>query len=267
MHTEPLSSDKFPFEHTYLTLDETGLRMCVGDPDQEYRFASVTKPMAAWAVLVAVEQGKVSLDDAAGPEGSTVAHLLSHASGLLPDPGDPIAQPGRSRIYSNFGFDTLGEFVAGRVGMPIQQWVREAVFEPLSMQTAHLEGSIAKDAGGTADDVAKFAAELLTPTLISRQLYERAITPVFPGISGVVPGYGRQKDNQWGLGVEIRDHKSPHWLGSDFSPETFGHYGRSGSFVYVDPTVHKAGVFLGAQDWGEIHADLWPDLTNQMRAI
>jgi hypothetical protein len=48
---------------------------------------------------------------------------------------------------------------------------------------------------------------------------------------GVVPGFGRQSRSDWGLGFEIRDRKAPHWTGQRNSPPTFGHFGRSGSFL------------------------------------
>src|SRR5207344_1644822 len=59
-----------------------------GDTGRSLRLASVSKPVAALAVLVAAEEGVVDLDEPAGPPGSTVRHLLAHASGL-PFQGTP----------------------------------------------------------------------------------------------------------------------------------------------------------------------------------
>ena len=59
-----------------------------------FSWASVTKPATALAVLIAVEEGTLSLDEPAGPPGATVRHLLAHASGLGPEPGPPLAKPG-----------------------------------------------------------------------------------------------------------------------------------------------------------------------------
>ena len=53
-----------------------------GPREHEFRWASITKPAVALATLVAAEEGVVDLDEPAGPEGSTVRHLLAHASGL-----------------------------------------------------------------------------------------------------------------------------------------------------------------------------------------
>src|SRR5690606_16965704 len=50
-----------------------------GDESRVYRLASVTKPLVAVAALLAVEEEAITLDEPAGPEGSTVRHLLAHA--------------------------------------------------------------------------------------------------------------------------------------------------------------------------------------------
>ncbi len=96
-----------------------------------FPLASVTKPIVAWSVLVAVERGLISLDDPAGPEGATVRHLLAHASGLPFEGRRPVAAPEKRRIYSNEGFDILGEVVEAATGVGVAQWVRQTVFEPL----------------------------------------------------------------------------------------------------------------------------------------
>ena len=54
-----------------------------GDVAHRFALASVTKPLVARAAQIAIEEGVVELDTAAGPPGSTVRHLLAHASGLL----------------------------------------------------------------------------------------------------------------------------------------------------------------------------------------
>src|SRR5215211_2728734 len=88
-----------------------------GPGDQEFRWASVTKPATSLAVLVAAEEGTVDLDEPAGPPGSTVRHLLAHASGL-PFTGDsPIARPGERRIYSNTGFEVLAAHIEAAAEM------------------------------------------------------------------------------------------------------------------------------------------------------
>ena len=53
----------------------------VGDIDHRQRLASISKPIAAWAMLVAVEERVIALDTPIGQEGCTLKHLLSHAGG------------------------------------------------------------------------------------------------------------------------------------------------------------------------------------------
>ena len=67
-----------------------------GAREREFRWASITKPAVALATLVAAEEGVVDLDEPAGPEGSTVRHLLAHASGL-PFDGDEADRDARAR--------------------------------------------------------------------------------------------------------------------------------------------------------------------------
>ncbi|NEE07784.1 beta-lactamase family protein, partial [Streptomyces sp. SID7499] len=83
-----------------------------GPADHRFPLASVTKPLAAYAALVAYEEGAVELDEPAGPEGSTVRHLLAHTSGLAFDEHRVTAPPGNRRLYSNAGFEVLGDHIA-----------------------------------------------------------------------------------------------------------------------------------------------------------
>ena len=91
-----------------------------GATGRELGWASVTKLFTAMATLIAAEEGIIDLDEPAGPEGSTVRHLLAHASGLPFEGGQPIARPGQRRIYSNTGFEVLGELVAERAEMDFE---------------------------------------------------------------------------------------------------------------------------------------------------
>ena len=135
-----------------------------GDVERVFPLASVTKPIVAWSALVAVERGLMSLDDPAGPEGATVRHLLAHASGLPFEGRRPVAAPEKRRIYSNEGFDVLGEVVEAATGVGVAQWVRQTVFEPLGMTSADILGSPAHAGVASAADVSLFGAELARPT-------------------------------------------------------------------------------------------------------
>lgn len=235
-----------------------------GEQDREYRLASVTKTLAAYAVLVAVEEGAVEWDQPAGPPGSTVRHLVAHTSGLSFSEAVVQAQPGTRRIYSNSGFEVLGETVAAAAGMPFAEYLHLAVLEPLGMTATELRGSPAADAVSTAADLSRFAAELQAPTLT--HTFDEARTVAFPGLDGILPGYGRQKPNDWGLGFEIRDGKSPHWTGSRSSPGTFGHFGQAGTFLWVDPAAGAACVVLTDRDFAEWSTAAWPPFTDGVLA-
>jgi CubicO group peptidase (beta-lactamase class C family) len=104
-----------------------------GPREAPLRWASVTKLLTGLAALVAVEEGTVDLDEPAGPPGSTLRHLLAHASGLPPDNGPPLMKPGQRRIYSNAGIEAAAELVAARTEMPFDSYLRAAVLEPLTL--------------------------------------------------------------------------------------------------------------------------------------
>lgn len=237
-----------------------------GDPVQVFEWASVTKLVTAWAALIAVDEGALSLDDPAGPEGSTLRHLLAHCSGLPFDKGAPIAAPGTKRIYSNLGIEVAAEHVAAATGVHFVDWVGERVLAPLGMETAELYGSPAHGMRGTAVDLAEFARAILNRLLVSPALADEALNPEFADLVGVLPGYGRQDPNPWGLGFEVRGRKDPHWTGRNSSPATVGHFGWSGSFLWVDPVSNLGCVFLGGSPFSEVHQQVWPDLTDRVNA-
>jgi CubicO group peptidase (beta-lactamase class C family) len=232
-----------------------------GPREQVFRWASVTKPVTALATLVAAEEGILDLDDAAGPPGSTVRHLLAHASGLPFDGGAPISPPGKRRIYSNAGFDVLAEAVGAAAEMPFVEYLRAAVLGPLEMQ-AELRGSAGSELHGSIEDAVKLAAELQRPRLIAPETLAEATSVQFPGLVGVLPDIGRMDPNDWGLGVELRDAKRPHWTGEHNSPRTFGHFGGSGTFLWVDPEADLALACLTDLDFGPWALAAWPKLAD-----
>jgi CubicO group peptidase (beta-lactamase class C family) len=232
-----------------------------GDTGRIVRLASVSKPVAALATMIAAEEGVVELDEPAGPPGATVRHLLAHASGL-PFEGDaPIAPPGRRRIYSNEGFRMLGEHVAAAAEMPFADYVRAAVVEPLGLA---LDPSGHPGAGMQAslEDVLAVARELLQPRLVASETNAEMTSVQFPGLDGVLPDYGRFRPLDWGLGVELKGSKAGHWSGSRTSPRTFGHFGGSGTFLWVDPERGVACVALTTRDFGDWAKEAWPRLSD-----
>jgi CubicO group peptidase (beta-lactamase class C family) len=225
----------------------------------------VTKLVTALAALVAAEEGVIDLDEAAGPDGSTVRHLLAHASGLPFEPGAPTGRPGQRRVYSNVGYETLAGHIAARAEMPFEEYLDAGVLRPLQLQ-AELRGSAASELHGTLEDLLALARELQRPTLVAPETLEEATTVQFPGLAGVLPDFGRFDPLDWGLGFELRDAKDPHWTGARNSPGTFGHFGGSGTFLWVDPDSGLALGVLTDLDFGEWAKHAWPKLSDAVLA-
>ena len=237
-----------------------------GPIDVPLPWASVTKLLTTLAALVAVEEGTIALDQPAGPPGSTVRHLLAHASGLPLDGEGPTVAPATRRTYSNRGIELVAECVAGGAGIPFKRYLIEGVLIPLGMVDTRLGGSPAWAAYGPLRDLMALAGELMAPELISPETLGLATRVAFPNLNGVLPGYGMQKPNDWGLGFERRDRKSPHWTGTANSPATFGHFGQTGSFLWVDPVAHLACASLADRDFGKWAKRAWPALSDAVLA-
>ena len=233
-----------------------------GERGRRFAWASVTKLATTVAVLVAAEEGLVDLDEPAGPPRSTLRHLLAHASGLPFDARTSIAPPARRRIYSNTGIDEAAALVADRAEMPFEEYFH-AVWSATGIA---LEGPPSSGATGTLDDLSVLASELLAPTRIAFETLAEATSVQFPGLDGVLPGFGRQSPNDWGLGFELRDAKSPHWTGTRNSARTFGHFGRAGTFLWVDPDAGVALSCLTDLPFDGWALDAWPRLADAVLA-
>jgi CubicO group peptidase (beta-lactamase class C family) len=236
-----------------------------GPDEVELAWASVTKLLSGLALLVALEEGTVDLDEPAGPPGATLRHLLAHASGLPLDGEQPIAPPGRRRIYSNTGIELAAALLEQRAGMPFGEYVAQAVAAPLGLQGS-LAGSPAHAYRGTLRDLLALGRELLAPTLVAPETLAEATAVQFPGLAGILPGFGRLDPNDWGLTFELRDAKAPHWTGSRNSPRTFGHFGASGTFLWVDPAAHLACGVLTDRSFGPWAREAWPAFNDAVLA-
>ena len=73
---------------------------------------------------------------------------------------------------------------------------------------------------------------------------------------------GRFDPNDWGLGFELRDEKPGHWSGTRVSPRTFGHWGGSGTFFWVDPEAVLAVGVLTDREFGDWAKAAWPRLSD-----
>jgi len=144
------------------------------DSATNYRLASLTKQFTAAAVLLLVEEARLSLDASirawlpnlpAAADRVTLRHLLTHTSGVLDyedliplSRRDPLHDadvlqlleredrtyfpPGTSYRYSNSGYALLALAVAAAAGVDFAAVLRTRIFAPLGIQhtVAHEEG-------------------------------------------------------------------------------------------------------------------------------
>ncbi|MGH3133117.1 MAG: serine hydrolase domain-containing protein [Gaiellaceae bacterium] len=231
-----------------------------GDTRRAVRLASVSKPVAALALLVAAEEGVVDLDEPVGPPGSTVRHLLAHASGLPFEGREPIARPGRRRIYANEGFRVLAAHLEARSEMPFADYVRAGVCEPLAIGLDPT-GDPGSGMHASLEDVLALGKELLTPRLVAPETRDEMASVQFPGLRGVLPDHGRFDPLDWGLGVQLNT-RPPSWMGARASPSAFGHFGGSGTFLWIDPERGVACAVLTDREFGDWAKVVWPALSD-----
>ncbi len=245
----------------------------VGDTDHEFRIASLTKPMTAWAIMVAVEEGVIDLDGplvhVSAPHGATMRHLLSHAAGFGFEGTTPISAIERTRTYSNTGIELAAAELEGAAKMPFGQYFDEALLQPLGLERTGLHGSPAHRVRSTLADMITFVSEMRQPALLAPSTVSELIRPQYPELAGIVPGVGRFDPCPWGLGVEVHGDKSPHWMGCAASPFTFGHFGGAGTMMWVDPAADVGVVALTDRpfdDWSAEALTLWPEFSDAVLA-
>jgi CubicO group peptidase (beta-lactamase class C family) len=241
-------------------VDPAGEQFVHGDATRPVRLASVSKPVAALAVLIAAEEGVVELDEPAGPPAATVRHLLAHTSGLPFEGTEPIAPPGHRRIYSNEGFRVLAAHLEARAEMPFAEYVRAAVCAPLELGLDPA-GDPGSGMHASLADVLAVGRELLVPRLVADESRDELTAVQFPGLSGVLPDHGRFDPLDWGLGVQLNT-RPPSWMGTRTSPGTFGHFGGTGTFLWVDPGAQVVCAALSTREFDEWAKEAWPRLSD-----
>ncbi len=240
-----------------------------GPHDHVFELASISKIVATWAMLVAVEEGSITLGTPVGQSGCTLGHLLSHAGGYGFNGAAPIAPPGTSRIYSNTGIELAAAAVEQATGIAFARYLAEAILDPLAMTTSELVGSPAHGVKAPLADLVRLVGEITRPTLLSRETVALATSPQFAELNGMVPGVGSFRPCPWGLGVEIHGEKRPHWMGVTNSAATFGHFGGGGSMMWIDPLAGTSLIALTDRrfdDWAPDALRLWPQLSDAVIA-
>lgn len=254
--------DEWPCVAAAAAIFPNGSVSWYGDRSQSFALASVTKVLTAATVLIGVEEGSVSLDDVIDGRGATLGDLLGHAAGLAPD-GSVLDAPGRRRIYSNAGYERAASHLEAATEMAFGDYFQVGLLDPLGMVSTALTGSPAYAGSSSVEDLVSFLVGLRS--ILATETLAMMTSPYLPELIGVLPGYGRQAPNTWGIGPEIRSNKSPHWTGSTNSPRTWGHFGQAGTFIWTDPDIETSLVVLTDRPFGDWVLERWPSLSDDVR--
>ena len=267
-----------------------------GATRQNFALASLSKPITALAVLVGVQEEIIDLD-ARFESGFNRSDLLSHQSGLKFDVDGGISiqncrdamlnpnsytfdRPGNQRrIYSNLGYELLAFDLEIQSQMPFHDYLREAILDPVRMTESFIDlGAhglgypFGASAGivSSANDMSLFLAELINGHVVDQSFKDPAFVSRGEKLPGIVPGFGYFEDNAWGMGFEVKASKNRHWTGTLNSSSTFGHFGRSGTFFWVDPIEQLACCVLTDRPFDDFAKESWPifsDLLLQDRLL
>ena len=154
----------------------------------------------------------------------------------------------------------LARALEARAEMPFTAYLDEAVLRPLGLG-ARLRARPHRGSSARCATCSPSRRELLAPTLVARETLDEATSVAFPGLVGVLPGFGRQEPNDWGLGFELRDQKSPHWTGSRNSPPPSGTSARR-HFPLGRPGRRLALACLTDREFGGWAREAWPALAD-----
>ena len=267
--------------------------------DTLFRMASNTKPVIGAAVLILQEEGRLSLDDRAAEHlesfdnlrsrDITIRQLLSHASGLRVrpifypfDPDEPPTllgavarfgaegpevEPGTSYSYNNAGYNTVGAIIEVASGLPLEDFLRARIYDPLGMTDTlnhedptklHRMATVYR--GRRGDDGG----------LVFRQGFTPGDPPDFPvvrasgGMISTAPDYarflqtflnrGRYADAQILSGDSVAaatrgyiasGERTTYGLGWQITPDrAYSHAGSDGTMGWVDPAREIIGMVL-----------------------
>jgi CubicO group peptidase (beta-lactamase class C family) len=263
----------WPVDHVAAAIVTPTSATTIGDTDREFRLASLSKVLTGWTAMIAHEEGIIDLDTAIDrsdvPDGATVRHLLSHAAGLPFEGDNPIAGIAQRRIYSNTGIERVAAIVSAAAEIPFDQYQCEAVFEPLAMTATELRGSPAHAVWSTVGDTVAFVREMLAPRLVAPESWADLTRIQYPDLAGIVPGVGSFDPCPWGLGMEVKGAKAPHWTGRANSASTFGHFGGAGTMMWADPDAGVGVVALTDRpfdDWADEALRRWPEFSDAVLA-
>jgi uncharacterized protein YbbC (DUF1343 family)/CubicO group peptidase (beta-lactamase class C family) len=283
--------------------------------DTIFDCASLTKVIATTSSLMKLfEQGRFRLNDKVtdyipefqgGKSDITLRNLFTHFSGLPPDvslkpewsgndtglrlayttrPADP---PGVRHVYSDINFILLGELIDRLSGLPLNEYARQNIFQPLGMQdttflpppawlpriapterpdknslplrgvvhdpTARFMGGVAGHAGlfSTADDLARFAQMMLNGGELDGVRVFNPLTVM----KFTEPQTPPDQPVLRGLGWDIDSPYSSN-RGELFPIGSYGHTGFTGTSIWIDPSTKTYVILLA----NSVHPDARPSL-------
>ena len=281
------------------------------EPDSVYIVASLTKPVTAMALMILVQRGEVSLSEPVstylpeftGGERNKVrlADLLTHTSGLpdqLPENPElrrakaPLSEfvkhtyttpllftPGTAWHYSSMGILLAAEIVEKIAGMPIRDFERKEIFEPLGMEHSSLglgrmrigDTVQVQDPGNTEplpttrEDLASWGANseywrnmgspwggmhtttmdlaILLQTFLNGGSFagKRVLSPA--AVNAMTSDQVGSLNAPWGLGWRLGRSQGRN-LGDLLSASAFGHLGSAGTMGWADPETQLICVIL-----------------------
>jgi len=280
------------------------------EPDSVYIVASLTKPVTAMALMILVQRGEVSLSEPVstylpeftGGERSKVRleDLLTHTSGLpdqLPENRDlrrakaPLSEfvqhtyttpllftPRTAWHYSSMGILLAAEIVEKITGMPIRDFERKEIFEPLGMEhsslglgrmrigdTVQVQDPGFDPPGTSPQDLASWGANseywrnmgspwggmhtttrdlaILLQTFLDGGSYggKHVVSPAT--VKAMTSDQNGNLNAPWGLGWRL-GRSEGNDLGDLLSPSAFGHVGSAGTLAWADPETQLICVIL-----------------------
>jgi CubicO group peptidase (beta-lactamase class C family) len=148
--------------------------------------------------------------------------------------------------------------------MPFDEYLRLGVCEPLDLELDP-RGDPGSGMHASLGDVLAVGGELLRPTLVAGETRDEMTQAQFPGLSGVLPEQGRFDPLDWGLGVQLNTEPRS-WMGARTSARTYGHFGGSGTFLWVDPQLSRGVVALADREFDEWAMAAWVPFNDALLA-
>jgi CubicO group peptidase (beta-lactamase class C family) len=187
-----------------------------GTPQRVFVITSISKPIVATAAMVLKDRGNLALKDRVvkfvpefggqGRDDVTIQHLLTHTAGLpdvLPQSRQLLAReagleeflkatckvpllftPGTTLSYSNLGILVVKEIIERITSVPLKQFLKTEIFEPLAMN-----GSSLGLGGRTIESTAQNQSR--TDELNPNSLYSRELGAPWGGIHSTAPDLTR----------------------------------------------------------------------------